>query len=666
MKITHVKLMAGKSRHNVAPVSLAIMLGIFAAPITYAGPIVFTNDTDSAGISFQHVKNPDASISDPTIIMGAGAVWFDYDNDGHEDLYATQGSGCNHLFHNDGDGSFTEVTDTAGVGDCDSVSNGAVAADYDNDGWKDLLVLNVGQNRLFRNNGDGTFIDTTATARLTNPAGDPTLWNPNGASWGDIDGDGRLDLYIGNYVDTPDEGPPSKPCQRNLLFHNDGGGKFSEVGIPSGVAYSGVDANGDQDGGCTLSVAFSDYDRDGDPDIIVNNDFGLQGHPPNALFRNDGGFNSQGGWQFTDVTVETGMDFQMFGMGIAVGDVDNDQHMDYFFSNMGPDILARNTGQNTFVDIASGIGMADKEFGSATYGEFGAISWGNGFADFNLDGYDDLAVAHGGAPPDVPMFRQTVDQQDTFVFQNNHDGTFTKVTGAGLTDLQVGRGLALADYDNDGDVDIWVGNIDGTPVLWRNDTVGNNWLKVGVVGTVSAPDALNTFIVVRDPANNINTKEVVGGSSFNSMHSLEQIFGLSTHAQAASVVVTFPSGLTFESRDIAANQRLVFTEPVCTTTATPKVLTLTRGEPIAFSAVLTNHTNQSQTFQHWIERILPDGTRQETVRRTGTLKSLASTTINKSFPTNSSTPLGNHTYIMKLTQTTGELIHQEFVDVAIL
>jgi hypothetical protein len=430
-----------------------------------------------------------------------------------------------------------------------------------------------------------------------------------------------------------------------------------------GIAHGG-DMN---QNGCALAATWSDYDNDGDLDLMVINDFGPV-NVPNRLFRNDGP-GGPGGWIFTDVSAESGFDFAMYGMGIAVGDIDLDGDFDYYMTDIGPNNLALNNGDGTFTDIAASAGVEASD--PDIYGGQGLVSWGTEFFDADHDGYVDLFVANGGAPPEKwpDMFgADYVDQNPNYTYKNLHNNTFSeRHTQIGITVEQYNRGAAFSDYDNDGDVDIYIGNLQGFNTLYRNDG-GNvkNWLKVKAIGTIGNRDAIGARIKA-SVWGITQMREINGGSSFLSRNSLVAHFGVNNVTLLDKVVVAFPSGLSYELRDVGVNQTIQVVEPIYTVGVATEALTVVRGNSFTLEDVITNQTDQAQTVGKWVDVVKPDGT-QMTMKGPNTRTFGPNQTVNgtTTFRTGSDMQLGAYTLIYRVGTYPSQVTHQDFVNVEVI
>ncbi len=521
--------------------------------------VQFVDRAAAAGLMQPNVSGTDQSY----IVEGmmGGAAFFDYDRDGDVDLYVANGSSfagfaagehpANQLYRND-NGRFADVTVAAGVGDT-SWSMGCAAADYDNDGHTDLYVTNFGRNTLYRNRGAGRFADVTTEAGV----GD-TGWG-TGASFGDYDRDGDVDLYVANYVDFSRDYESPIPClwknvkvycgpvgllpAADVFYRNNGDGTFSEWTQQAGL-------QGEKFYG--MSALFGDFDNDGWPDVIVAND-----STPNLLFRNrrDGRFAEEAlmaGVAYSGEGVTQGC------MGAAWGDYDNDGLFDLFVTNFADEYnaLYRNEGGGFFADVsfAAGIGAAPAEL----------VSWGTGFFDYDNDGDRDLFAANGHTYPqaDLPRVNSSYKQANSLF--ENRGGRLVEVSaeaGPGFALRRVSRGTSFADYDSDGDIDLFVLNLNGPPALLRNDGGhGNHYLLVCAVGTASNRDGIGARVIVRAGGQSQHA-EVQSGGSYLSHSDLRLHFGLGRAERVDRLEVRWPSGAVQVLSDLAADQVLTVVEP---------------------------------------------------------------------------------------------------------
>ena len=508
--------------------------------------------TEAAGISWRHSIGDD-SLSNIVESTGAGCAFLDYDGDGDLDLYLVNGrfhpelshargrrlAGrlTNALYRNNGDGTFTDVTKAAGVGDR-GYGMAVVAADYDNDGDTDLFVTNYGRDTLYRNEGNGTFTDATESAGI----GD-TRWTV-GATFFDYDRDGRLDLFVGGYLlFDPDyryyyaadafPGPLSYPGQRDTLYRNLGDGTFEDVTKAAGL--------GSPDGRA-MGIAACDIDNDGDEDLYVAND-GME----NYLYRN------RGDGSFENVALDTGTAFGQNGeatsaMGPEFGDFDADGLIDIFVPDMGYGCLYRNTGKGWFEEKSARLGVA------AVLGQY--TSWSGNFLDIDNDGWLDIFVVNGDAHHLEP-------EEDTLLLNRGGAG-FEDVsarTGSALRLKFVGRGSASGDFDNDGDLDLLVLNVNDRPRLLRNDLANSNhWLELRLIGTASNRDAVGARVRLTAGGRS-QIRDVRTSSGYLSQSDPRLHFGLGPHAVVDRIEISWPSGTVQNLRKIAADRLLSITEP---------------------------------------------------------------------------------------------------------
>ena len=500
----------------VASLGIALFLGQgylrFVAQNPIKEPSVYVDVSKQAGI----VNNRIAGIE-----MVAGQAWGDYDNDGWIDLYVTDPIGRNTLYHNNGDGTFSVSDLTNQVALTNRYSQGAIFADYDNDGWKDLMVVNWGQNHLFHNQQGKGFSDVSF------PAGIIDDHNSKSASWGDYDNDGFLDLYIANWSCYPKCGRQSDG-EPDRLYHNNRNGTFTEV---TDLLNGGVTGAG-------FIASFTDYDNDGDPDIYLVNDEFINA-AGNKLWRNDG--PGCDGWCFTQVSKEANANSKVFGMGLAVGDYNNDGNMDFYYSNVGPMELLKNQGDGTFEEVAGQAGVNVPN----------GIGWGSVFIDYNNDGWRDLYLSIG----------DTTDHKDVGankLFRNNGDGTFTSVACSNeSTDIRMSIGVAYADYNHDGWVDLVVGNLDEGYRLYKNQqgqTTNNHWLAIELKGAGSVNrDAVGArvYVTTKDMT---QIQDVISGSSVMAGNDLVQYFGVGGE-RSADVRIRWPNGEEQVIENVRADQR---------------------------------------------------------------------------------------------------------------
>jgi hypothetical protein len=528
-------------------------------------PFRLTDVTNSAGIHFKHHSGAFGGKFLPET-LGSGCAFLDYDADGWQDILFVNGTDWPghgtgrttlQLYRNNRNGTFTDVTHAAGLDTPDLYGMGVAVGDCNNDGFPDILITCVGQNRLFRNTGKGTFVDATKSSGLGS-----RLAFSTSAMWFDYDRDGHLDLFVCNYVKWSPEhdvfcsldGKHKSYCtpeayrgQTCWLFHNRGDGTFEDVTATSGIFDSSSKS---------LGVALLDYDQDGWPDLIVANDT-----QPNKLYRN----NHNG--TFKEVAVDAGVAFSTdgkarAGMGVDAGDFSNNGVPGIAITNFDNEMLGlfRSNGKGSYDDvaIAAGVGSPTKNM----------LGFGCVFTDFDLDGALDLAVANGHIDDTVRNIRGNVGYaQPPQLFLNQGKGIFRDVTQEAGTDFsqpKVGRGLAYGDFDNDGDVDLLLTTNNGPAYLFRNDATGgaksgNKSIRLQLVGTQSNRDAIGA-IVRLETGGITQTRMVKSGSSYLSQSELPLTFGLGRQDQADRIVVQWPNGRTEEFRNLKAGKSYQCTE----------------------------------------------------------------------------------------------------------
>ena len=543
-----------------------LTLAIVVLTSTTLQAVTFVDVTNEAGIRFQHSSGIRSSLLPED--MGSGAGFADIDNDGDIDLYIVNIPGpftqdgnshkgnANALYLNNGDGTFTDITRAAGVGH-QGFGMGCVFADYDGDADLDLYLTNYGENVLYRNNGNATFTDVTDAAGVG-----CELWS-TGAAFADVDGDTDLDLYVCNYVtynleqleqmkeESLQSGKPVPSAlnphvfepQDNVFYRNNGDGTFTDVTAETGIA---------AEGGRSMQGLFSDFDNDNDLDLYVANDT-----TTNHIYRNDGSGN------FTDVSTESwAADFRG-SMGLTAGDYDADGDIDLFMSHWVDEenALYRNlfaedgaTGQIRFVDESYTSLLAEESIKQ--------IGWGTTLFDYDNDGDLDIFVTNGSTFQELKRPEVLIPQAD-MLFRNNGDETFTNVSqeaGIAALPIRVGRGAAFGDYDNDGDVDIFIVNNHAPPTLLRNEG-GNrsNWVYVKLVGASANRDAIGAKIQVKT-ADQTQVREIYAGESYMSANSFVAEFGVGDATQIETLQVTWQSGETQKLHNVPANQRIRITE----------------------------------------------------------------------------------------------------------
>jgi hypothetical protein len=560
-------------------ISLALLLPfsiLFAAsqlPKSNPKPLAhFTDIAKKAGLTTPVVFGGVDTKKYIIETTGTGVAIFDYDNDGWPDIFIVNGTSLDapasgklptsHLYHNNHDGTFSDVTKKAGL-TLSGWGQGVCVGDYDNDGWEDLYVTYYGKNILYHNNGDGTFTDVSEKAGV---AGSGKTWG-NGCAFVDYDRDGHLDLMVANYVDfdlstapTPGErascvwkgvpvmcGPQGLPTATNILYHNRGDGTFEDVSAKSHIDKT--------DGHYSLSVSTLDYDDDGWPDIFVACD-----STASILYHN----NRDG--TFTDVAIIAGAAFNedghaQAGMGSTVADFNGDGKLDIFKTNFSDDTatLYRNNGNGTFDDVtySAGLGLNTKYLG-----------WGAMFFDFDNDGWPDLLLVNGHVYPEVDsQHLGSTFQEPRILYHNNGNSTFTDISangGPGITTVSSSRGLAIGDLWNDGRLSAVISNMNAPPSLLVNELrTANHWIAFHLVGASmlatpetgakrSSRDAIGARITMKAGAR-LFVDEVRSGSSYDSNSDMRVHFGLGSATKLDSVQVRWPSGLAEQFENLAVD-----------------------------------------------------------------------------------------------------------------
>ncbi len=532
----------------------------------------FGQTKDTLGVKFADVARQ-AGITTKTVYgdeqknrylletTGSGAAFFDFDNDGWLDVFLVNGTRfdglpqaqmpTNRLYRNNGDGTFTDVTGKAGLTRT-GWGQSACVGDFDNDGHSDLFISAYGKNALYRNKGDGTFIEVADKAGVAN---NRTRWG-SGAAFLDYDKDGYLDLFVASYIDFDPKtaplpetgpclykgvmvacGPPGLTGGVNMLYRNNGNGTFTDVSEKSGV----TKANGTYG----LGVLVADFDNDTWPDIYVAND-----SSPAALYQN----NKNG--TFTDIGLEAGAAFSVdgkpqAGMGVSAGDYDRDGWLDIFKTNFSGDTstLYRNVGKAVFDDMTfpAGIGVNTRWLG-----------WGCGFFDVDNDGWPDVFLVNGHVYPEVARLTTEAGYaQRKVLYRNLRNGRFEDVSesvGGAVMTPSPARGCAFGDFDNDGDIDILINNVNALPELLRAESsTGNNWIKIKTVGVKSNRDGIGARIkCVTEDGSQID--EVRSGGSYYSQNDLRVHFGVGRNQKVKMIEIRWPSGQVDTLNDVAVNQ----------------------------------------------------------------------------------------------------------------
>ncbi len=562
-------------RHSLFLLAAAMVFGSLAPMSWYAEPgplnlrpIRFENVAGKAGIRFivRNSATPEKHLIETMI---AGVAVFDYNNDGRPDLYFVNGAAMpglskdddsfwNRLYRNNGDGTFTDVTEQAGVRGS-GYGMGVAAGDFDNDGNEDLFVTGVNRNILYRNRGDGTFEDVTSRAGLSGSSVGGKPWSV-AAGWFDYDNDGLLDLFVVNYVrwDPAQERfcgdestgrriychPEYYKGLANSLYRNNGDGTFTDVSQRSGVAASI---------GKGMGVAFADYDHDGRLDVFVANDT-----EPNFLFHNEGG------GRFREVALATGVAYNEDGravssMGADFRDYDNDGREDLFVAALENEAfpLFHNVGRGHFDDVARSTRLSRLTRR--------ITGWSGGFYDFNNDGFKDLFISAGDVQNNAEATSNRNSKQRNVVLVNQHDGTFADTSSqAGETFQTVGlhRGAAFGDFYGDGHIDVVVTRLNEPAELFRNVSAPEaHWLQVRLIGRSSNRDGIGALLHVVGTSglqewNRVTTSVGYGCSSDKTVH-----FGLGSDASVKELTIEWPSGQMQHLRQISADRKITVQEP---------------------------------------------------------------------------------------------------------
>jgi hypothetical protein len=536
---------------------------ITAGGTVNTGPVVFMNVAERAGLTTW--RNVTGGPQKHIIVeaKGSGVALLDYDNDGWLDIYLVNGATFDAqsgkvtpphaaLFHNNHDGTFTDVAAKAGVRN-DRWGLGVAVGDYDNDGWPDLYVTNLGTNRLYHNNHDGTFTDVAEKAGVALDSGDANVVGDHtGVTFGDYDGDGRLDLFVAGYIRFDFAHPPvagskeasHERCQyrgvdvmcgpRGLqgdhdhLFHNNGDGTFTEVSEKSGVS--------DKAGLYGLGALFVDVNNDGRPDLLVAND-----STPNYLYINkgDGTFDDQ---SYLSGFALNGDGREVSNMGLAAGDYENNGHLDLVSTDFADDydLVFLNDGHGNLTDVSyrSGVASPTVPF----------VGFGDGFLDYDNDGWKDLLIVNGHVYPQVdqhPDWGMSYAQRP-LLFHNLGNGKFETVPaveGTGLAALAVGRGAAFGDLFNDGKIDVVINNLDGPPILLRNvNPDHHHWVELRLIGHGKTPrDAVGTTVYLT-AAGMRQRDDIVSGGSYLSSSDMRVHFGLGDAVKADEVEIHWSGG----------------------------------------------------------------------------------------------------------------------------
>jgi hypothetical protein len=560
----------GQSSGSQSPHSAAIQK---SASSPSGLDVSFVNVARESGLNVKTIFGGEHKNKYLLETTGCGVAFYDYDNDGWLDIFLVNGSRLegfppgrapsSHLFKNNRDGTFTDVTAQAGLLHS-GWGQGVCIGDYDNDGYEDLFVTYFGKNVLYHNNGNGTFTDVTEKAGV---GGNGKRWN-TGCAFLDYDRDGHLDLFVANYIDlnlatapVPESGPclykgvmvacgpPGLNGGKNILYRNNGNGTFTDVTEQAGI----LDANGTYG----LGVLTADFDNDGWPDIYVAND-----STASALYQ-----NKKNG-KFVDIAMEAGCALSadgkpQAGMGISAADYDLDGNLDIVKTNFAGDTpsLYHNIGGATFEDatFAAGLGRHTQFLG-----------WGCGFFDMDNDGWPDILICNGHVYPEVEQLKTEAGYpQQKLLYKNQRNGHFDDVSmqaGPGITVPVASRGCAFGDFDNDGDIDAVVNTVNDYPQLLRCDSAtGHNWIKVRTIGTKSNRSGIGARLCCvthppDEPKPHQQIDEVRSGGSYISQNDLRVHFGLGKADKVDVLEIRWPSGQIDTLKDVKPNQLIYVRE----------------------------------------------------------------------------------------------------------
>ncbi|MYK22972.1 hypothetical protein F4054_12025 [Candidatus Poribacteria bacterium] len=544
---------------------LLILCLVCVSPLLEAATIQFVDATEKAGINFRHVNGAEGAFHLPET-LGAGGAFFDADNDGFLDIYLVNSGHwekspsakqtTSALYRNNRDGTFTDITTPARVENLGNYGQGVACADYDNDGNVDLYVTNFGANVLYRNNGNGTFTDVTASAGVGDPG-----WSSS-ACFLDYNSDGHLDLFVVNYL-VYSRDVPYLPCGEDgihtychpslfegapdRLYRNNGDGTFTDVSQAAGVGGIGGLFHGKG-----LGVVSADFNNDGAPDLYVANDD----------TRNDFFYNNGDG-TFSEISLLAGCAYSFngvaqAGMGVTVGDYNNDSWLDIFVTNLSyeTNALYRNNGDGTFTDV-----IYEAHLGKESYLYVG---FGTRYFDADNDGWLDLFIANGHIIDNIEDTHDILTyRQPDQLFRNNGDGTFQEISesaGGYFQRPTVSRGTLFGDYDNDGDIDTLVTENSGPVTLLRNETATqNNWVSIKTLGIISNRDGIGTRLTMT-AGGHTQAREVNPGASYMSSHDARCYFGLGASTTVNRLEVRWQSSVVQVFEDLPANQEHVISE----------------------------------------------------------------------------------------------------------
>ncbi|MEQ8767414.1 MAG: FG-GAP-like repeat-containing protein [Planctomycetota bacterium] len=585
--------------------------------------VAYWDMTGKAGLDLLHAGS-DLPVS-------AGAAWLDYDADGDPDLFLSQTSGASKLYRNEADGTFVDVTDIAGVGAPLDETIGATAADFDGDGRVDLYLLNRGENRLFRNLGDGTFADETAAAGVAGSGAYSTS-----AAWADYDQDGDLDLYVTNaFAASPESA--ALECHPNELFRNEGDGTFTEVAQLLGVAGQG----------CAFGVVFADLDGDLDPDLLLGHQGALAGELT-RLYRNDGGM-------FQEQPFTNQIPRLLQSIGLAAGDIDNDGTLDALLAGHGANVLGLNLG-GIFHDVAAAYAV-DRPARAAL-----ASGQGAAFFDYDNDGTLDLLIADGADPEATRLH----------LYRNRDGAGFEDVTSQeGLLAIRGAQTIAPADFDLDGDIDILLGQPGAGYTLMVNvEGNAHGYLAVRAESRDGAAPAIGAKIQLIQEGGQVQTRLLGSEATLASAPDPSAHFGLEGDSQVQEVIVEFPSGVQYALRDVSAGQRLTIRDPKLTIESSDTKIFSAAGQLVHYTLTFTNRSgNLALAAESWIDVRRKEAQQDHSfipATRIGTLLPESSLQLDVTLLVPPATPKGHYLLTHRIGQRgNGLAVHQAYVEIVI-
>jgi len=502
---------------------------------------LFDDITVKSKINFKHTPNPDDDHP-----YGNGIAIADYNNDGFIDFYVTNHQGANSLYKNNGDGTFTDIGIKLGIDLKNMISSGATFSDYDNDGDSDLLVVNNGNNILFKNIENNNFVDVSKIANINRNQ------RSISASWGDYNNDGFLDIYITNHIKSTIQDVFNTKVNdgnnQDVLYKNNGDGTFTDMSRILGMQYLNNSTG--------FIASFFDYDNDNDSDIYLVNDIFTKNYQQGNILWENNGIKNNGDVNFINKSSISNTDLQIFGMGLDIGDYNNDGYEDLFISNIGRPYLLKNNRDGTFNDVTDISGAS-----YAHIKDINTVSWGVKFFDYDNDGWQDIYMANGNMyynydkPTDDPLHQRNI------LLKNINGEQFIDMTFlSGLGDANRSRATAVADYDNDGDLDVYLTNFNGKIKLFNNNNNNNNnWLIVKPLGVKSNTDGIGAKVEITHN-NKYQTRTIRNGSSVSSNSEIGAFFGLGNSDLIDELTITWPSNIKQSFANININQKILIQE----------------------------------------------------------------------------------------------------------